>query len=88
MTTTTDAAARIGTQAQIQVGDPRTGRLTITVTVLDYKSSYGRDRWLVTPVEGTGEVWAESLYWPLDRPPRPITRMIYPFETDQRERLG
>jgi hypothetical protein len=34
---------------------------TIKVKILDYKNSYGRDRWLVTPVEGSGEAWVENI---------------------------
>ena len=36
------------------------GGLTVKVKVLDYKQSYGKDRWLITPVEGSGEVWVEK----------------------------
>lgn len=32
----------------------------IGVKVLDYKNSYGKDRWLVTPVTGSGQVWVEQ----------------------------
>lgn len=34
--------------------------LTIDVEVLDYKVSYGKERWLVTPLSGQGEIWVES----------------------------
>lgn len=37
------------------------GGLTVTVKILDYKTSYGRDRYLVTPVAGEGKVWVEKL---------------------------
>ncbi len=36
------------------------GPLKIEVTVLDYKYTYGRDRWLVSPVSGSGKCWVES----------------------------
>lgn len=35
--------------------------LSIIVIILDYKSSYGRDRWLVKPKEGSGETWVQNL---------------------------
>ena len=31
----------------------------ILVVIHDYKQSYGRDRWQVTPVNGRGAVWVE-----------------------------
>jgi hypothetical protein len=37
------------------------GKLTINVRVKDYKYTYGRHRWLVEPISGTGEMWVESL---------------------------
>ncbi len=48
-------AERIGKTAQIA-----NGPLKVEVTVLDYKNTYGRDRWLVTPVAGSGSAWVES----------------------------
>lgn len=36
------------------------GGLTVEVTVLDYKNSWGKDRWLVTPVAGEGQTWVEA----------------------------
>jgi hypothetical protein len=35
--------------------------LLIDVKILEHKRSYGRDRWLVTPVAGTGEKWIEKI---------------------------
>lgn len=37
------------------------GGLWVDVVVKDYKFVYGRDRWLVTPVAGSREVWVEEL---------------------------
>jgi hypothetical protein len=37
------------------------GGLTINVTVLDYKTAYGKERWLVAPVSGAGEVWVQKV---------------------------
>lgn len=34
--------------------------LSIEVKVVDFKQSYGRDRWLVTPVSGKGQKWIEQ----------------------------
>ena len=36
------------------------GGFKVEVEVVDYKNSYGRDRWLVKPVAGSGEVWTEQ----------------------------
>jgi hypothetical protein len=35
--------------------------LTVQVKILDYKNSYGRDRWLVSPLAGSGQAWVEKL---------------------------
>ena len=35
--------------------------LTIRVKIQDVKNSYGRDRYLITPIEGAGVVWVESV---------------------------
>lgn len=37
------------------------GGLRVEVEIKDVKNSYGRDRYLVTPVAGSGEVWVESV---------------------------
>ncbi len=39
----------------------RTGGLRVEVEILDYKRSYGHDRYLVTPLSGAGEVWIEDV---------------------------
>ena len=46
----------IGKQGWIEFG-----KLMVDVKILDYKRSYGRDRWLVTPVSGSGQVWVENV---------------------------
>lgn len=38
-----------------------TGGLRVDVKVTDVKQSYGRTRYLVTPIAGEGEVWVESV---------------------------
>jgi len=37
------------------------GGLVVEVTVIDVKNSYGRDRYLISPVSGTGEIWVEAI---------------------------
>lgn len=37
------------------------GGMIIEVKVCDVKISYGRERFLITPVAGKGEVWVESV---------------------------
>lgn len=46
----------IGKDAQIALGG-----LLVDVTVKDGKVSYGRQRWLVKPKAGTGEIWVEAI---------------------------
>lgn len=46
----------VGKEATISAGG-----LIINVIVRDVKTSYGRDRFLVSPVKGKGEVWIESV---------------------------
>lgn len=47
----------IGRKAYIKVGG-----LDVEVIIKDFKNSYGKSRWLVTPVAGRGEVFVEAFY--------------------------
>lgn len=47
---------RIGEVATIRLNG-----LTVEVKISDYKNSYGRDRWEVSPVAGNGKAWVENL---------------------------
>lgn len=42
-------------------GTIRLGGLTIEVEIQDVKVSYGRNRYLVSPLSGAGEIWVESI---------------------------
>jgi len=35
--------------------------LIVSIVILDIKKSYGRLRFLVSPVSGKGEIWVESI---------------------------
>ena len=35
--------------------------LMVKVMIKDVKNSYGKDRYLITPVEGSGEKWTEKI---------------------------
>lgn len=37
------------------------GGLTIEVLVEDVKISYGKERFLVTPIKGGGKIWVETI---------------------------
>jgi len=37
------------------------GNLIVYIKILDHKVSYGRHRWFVTPVAGSGEVWIQDV---------------------------
>ena len=39
----------------------KVGGLSVFVKILDFKSSYGHDRYLVTPLSGEGKVWVETI---------------------------
>ena len=52
---TKDKVAKVG-----EKGTMFTGGFKVEVEIVDYKNSYGRDRWLVKPVAGSGEVWTEQ----------------------------
>lgn len=39
----------------------RLGGLRIEVEILDVKVSYGRNRYLIAPIAGAGEIWVESI---------------------------
>lgn len=41
--------------------DINLGGLQVSIVILDIKTSYGRTRFLVSPVAGKGEVWVESI---------------------------
>ena len=49
---TKDKVAQVGKRGMIFVWV-----FKVEVEIVDYKNSYGRDRWLVKPVAGEGEVW-------------------------------
>lgn len=38
-----------------------TGGLVVFVKIKDYKKVWGKERFLVTPVMGSGEVWVEKI---------------------------
>lgn len=38
------------------------GGLRVDVRIVDVKVSYGRTRYLVTPLSGVGSVWVETVY--------------------------
>ncbi len=48
---------RIGTKALLKTA----WGFEIWVEIKDFKQSYGRDRWLVTPASGKGEAWVENI---------------------------
>lgn len=50
-----DKIAKVG-----QKGTIFAGGFKVEVEIVDYKKSYGRDRWLVKPIAGSGEVWTEQ----------------------------
>ena len=56
MTTYQEQSKIIGKEAMIE-----TNGLRLKVLVKDHKQSYGKDRWLVTPVAGSGNIWVERL---------------------------
>lgn len=35
--------------------------LSIEINILDYKYEYGRDRFLVSPISGSGKIWTEKI---------------------------
>lgn len=41
-------------------GAVRVGGLQVNVKILDVKRSYGQERYLVTPLNGVGEIWTEQ----------------------------
>ena len=44
-----------------KVGVIEKGGLVFQVRILDAKQSYGRTRWLVTPLAGSGQEWTERV---------------------------
>ena len=56
MTTTREAAAQFG---KVVRTCPEAG-VVIEWTVEDYKQAYGRERWLLKPVAGSGTAWKDT----------------------------
>lgn len=54
--TTAEALQLLG-----RTGEITTGGLVVNVTVVDVKVSYGRTRYQVQPLSGTGLVWVENV---------------------------
>jgi len=52
-----DKLAKIGKTAELRTQ----WGFVVEVRILDYKRSYGRDRWLVEPVSGYGNAWVEGI---------------------------
>lgn len=46
----------VGKNAQIKLGS-----MVFDVTVIDYKFTYGKDRWCVQPKAGVGTAWVENI---------------------------
>ena len=44
-----------------KVATVKLGGLVVDVEVIDVKNSYGRDRYLISPLEGEGEIWVETI---------------------------
>ena len=44
-----------------QIGSIKVGNFTIKVILMAFKQSFGRDRWYVRPVEGSGMTWVENV---------------------------
>ena len=44
-----------------RIGTIQDGGLVYQVTIVDVKESYGRTRYLVTPVAGQGEDWRQNV---------------------------
>lgn len=42
-------------------GTIKLGGLVVDVKIIDYKFTYGRDRWKVAPISGKGEIWVEKV---------------------------
>jgi hypothetical protein len=56
-------AERIGSVAEMRVEGLSVVSLTgflVVVEIQDAKTGYGRDRYMVTPVGGTGSAWVDS----------------------------
>jgi len=58
-TTLAEATKKIGKMGFVNLG-PK-GEVAVEVEILDFKNSYGKDRWLVTPRTGAGQMWVETV---------------------------
>lgn len=53
---TKDKVSNVGKKGLLRLGSG----VKVMFEIVDYKNSYGRDRWLVKPVAGVGEMWTEQ----------------------------
>lgn len=49
-------AKTIGKRGTIEMGG-----LLVEVEVINYKQAYGKDRWEVNPIAGSGKIWVENV---------------------------
>jgi hypothetical protein len=49
------------TQGVGRKGTIEANGLAINVKILDYKTAYGKERWLVAPVSGSGQAWIQRV---------------------------
>lgn len=56
MKNTKELSKLINKKVQVHIGG-----LLVDVTITDIKRSYGKTRYLVAPVSGTGNVWTEKI---------------------------
>lgn len=57
---TKDKVAKVGQKGKFVVKATGGLVMVVEVEIVDYKNSYGNDRWLVKPVAGKGQVWTEQ----------------------------
>ena len=51
-----DKLKLIGQTAQIKEKE-----LLIDIEIIDFKQSWGKNRYLITPIAGSGEIWVENI---------------------------
>ena len=69
------AGSRLFSQEQIRTSPDELGSFSNPLGhSLDFKQSYGNDRWLVEPVAGSGRAWVETI--------KPIKKVFQVFSNE------
>lgn len=56
-----DAKGLVGKRALFEFKHRPQGSVKVQVRIMDFKNSWGQNRFLIEPVAGQGQIWVENL---------------------------